>query len=102
MGFLSEISIRPREIRRLTGIERTAGARESALHSLMLAQASVPTLLGLFCDVNATVLAPPEPATGTLRISENATGPDRADGAGRLSGVTVAGVSSLAEAARGQ
>jgi hypothetical protein len=96
VGILSEISLRPREVRRLAGIdratrrlllggvipvwlgagfadwylhrrthiERTAGARESALHSLMLAQASVPTLLGLFCDVNATVLATSYVAAG--------------------------------------
>ncbi len=51
-------------LHRRSHIERTAGARESALHSLMLAQASVPTLLGLFCEVNATVLATSYAAAG--------------------------------------
>jgi hypothetical protein len=42
---------------RRTRIEDTAGARESAIHSLMLAEAGVPVMLGLFCEVNAGMLA---------------------------------------------
>jgi hypothetical protein len=44
-------------LHRRTRIEQTAGPRESALHSLMFAETGVPTLLGLFCEVNAGVLA---------------------------------------------
>ena len=44
-------------LHRRTHIERTAGPRESALHSLMFAETGVPILLGLFCEVNAGVLA---------------------------------------------
>jgi hypothetical protein len=44
-------------LHRRTHIEDTAGPRESALHALMFAQTGVPVLLGLFCEVNATVLA---------------------------------------------
>jgi len=43
-------------LHRRAHIERTAGPRESALHSLMFAETGVPVLLGLFCEVNATVL----------------------------------------------
>ncbi|WUI04062.1 diguanylate cyclase [Spirillospora sp. NBC_00431] len=39
-----------------THIETTAGARESMIHSLMMAEAGVPVALGLFCEVNAGVL----------------------------------------------
>lgn len=42
---------------RRTDIEHTAGVTESAIHSLMMAEAGVPTMLGLFCEVNAGVLA---------------------------------------------
>jgi hypothetical protein len=42
---------------RRTHIETTAGARESAIHSLMLAETGVPVMLGLYCEVNAGVLA---------------------------------------------
>ena len=42
---------------RRTRIEDSAGPRESALHSLMFAETGVPVLLGLFCEVNAGVLA---------------------------------------------
>ena len=42
---------------RRTGIERTSGPTESAIHSLMMAEAGVPTFLGLFCEVDAGVLA---------------------------------------------
>src|SRR4051795_9336620 len=41
---------------RRTDIEHTAGWTESAIHSLMMAEGGVPTMLGLFCEVNAGVL----------------------------------------------
>ena len=41
---------------RRTDIEHTAGATESAIHALMMAEGGVPTMLGLFCEVNAGVL----------------------------------------------
>lgn len=44
-------------LHRRTRIQDTAGPRESALHSLMFAETGVPILLGLFCEVNAGVLA---------------------------------------------
>ncbi len=44
-------------LHRRTRIEDTAGPRESAIHSLMFAETGVPVLLGLFCEVNAGVLA---------------------------------------------
>jgi hypothetical protein len=43
-------------IHRRTRIQDTAGARESVFHSLMFAETGVPVLLGLFCEVNASVL----------------------------------------------
>lgn len=42
---------------RRTGIERTAGPKESALHLLMLAQVGLPMLLALFFEINALVIA---------------------------------------------
>lgn len=51
-------------LHRRSHIERTAGARESAIHSLMLAEASVPVLMGLFCEINAAVLATSYAAVG--------------------------------------
>jgi hypothetical protein len=42
---------------RRSDIEHTAGTRESAIHGLMMIEASVPTLLGLFLEINAGVLA---------------------------------------------
>jgi hypothetical protein len=42
---------------RRSDIEHTAGTRESAVHALMMSEASVPTLLGLFFEVNAGLLA---------------------------------------------
>ncbi|MEV4254676.1 diguanylate cyclase [Spirillospora sp. NPDC049652] len=42
---------------RQTGIERNAGTKESVIHALMMAEAGVPVTLGLFCEVNAGVLA---------------------------------------------
>ena len=41
---------------RRTTIESTAGTTESAIHSAMMAEAGVPAMLGLFCEVNAGVL----------------------------------------------
>lgn len=42
---------------RRSEIDRTAGTTESAIHLTMMTESSVPTLLGLFCEVNAAVLA---------------------------------------------
>lgn len=44
-------------LHRRTHIEETAGPRESAMHALMFAETGVPVLIGLFCEVNAAVLA---------------------------------------------
>jgi hypothetical protein len=41
---------------RKTHIEHTSGAHESAIHALMLSEAGLPALLGLFLEVNAGVL----------------------------------------------
>jgi hypothetical protein len=42
---------------RRTNIETTAGVEESAIHALMMAQAGIPSTLGLFLEVNAGVIA---------------------------------------------
>jgi hypothetical protein len=42
---------------RRTHIETTSGARESMIHGLMMTEAGVPVALGLFCEINAGVLA---------------------------------------------
>ena len=42
---------------RQTSIETTAGTHESAVHALMMAQAGTASMLGLFLEVNAGVLA---------------------------------------------
>ncbi|RFU37942.1 diguanylate cyclase [Actinomadura logoneensis] len=42
---------------RQTGIEENAGTKESVIHALMMTEAGVPVTLGLFCEVNAGVLA---------------------------------------------
>ncbi|HWG26768.1 hypothetical protein [Actinospica sp.] len=42
---------------RRTRIADTSGTRESAILCLMMAEAAVPTMLGLFCQVDAEVLA---------------------------------------------
>ncbi len=42
---------------RQTRIEDTAGARESMIHLLMMAEAGIPVNLGLFCEINPGVLA---------------------------------------------
>jgi hypothetical protein len=52
---------------RRTRIEHTSGTRESAIHSLMMAEAGLPTFLGLFAEINAGVLAT---ATGTMAVHE--------------------------------
>lgn len=49
---------------RRTQIERTAGPRESAIHSLLFAETGVPILLGLFCEVNAGTLVTAYAAVG--------------------------------------
>lgn len=51
-------------LHRRTHIERTAGPRESLIHHLMFAETGVPVLLGLFCEVNAGVLATAYAAAG--------------------------------------
>ena len=42
---------------RRTNIEATAGAKESAIHALMMAEAGVPATLGLFFEINAGLLS---------------------------------------------
>jgi hypothetical protein len=42
---------------RRTDIEHTAGATESAIHAAMMSEAGIPTVLGLFFEVNAGLLA---------------------------------------------
>jgi len=42
---------------RRTSIETTAGTEESVIHALMMSEAGVPALLGLFFEVNAGVIA---------------------------------------------
>jgi hypothetical protein len=42
---------------RRTDIEHTAGVQESAIHAAMMLEAGVPSMLGLFCEVDAGVLA---------------------------------------------
>lgn len=44
-------------LHRRTHIQDTAGPLESATHLVMFAETGVPILLGLFCEVNAGVLA---------------------------------------------
>lgn len=48
-------------------IEHTADAAESAIHAAMMIEGGLPTLLGLFCEVNAGVLAL---TYGTLAVHE--------------------------------
>ncbi|HET6500743.1 MAG TPA: diguanylate cyclase/phosphodiesterase [Amycolatopsis sp.] len=52
---------------RRTRIETTSGVGESALHVLMMTEASIPTMLGLFCEVNAGV---PVVAGGALGLHQ--------------------------------
>lgn len=42
---------------RITHISETAGAKESSLHLLMIAELGLPTLAGLFMEINALVIA---------------------------------------------
>jgi hypothetical protein len=42
---------------RRTNIDHAAGAAESAIHAAMMAEGGLPALLGLFCEVDAGVLA---------------------------------------------
>jgi hypothetical protein len=42
---------------RATRIEKTAGAKESLMHLLMLVEAGIPLLAGLFLEITAPVLA---------------------------------------------
>lgn len=49
---------------RRTSIERTSGLSESAIHSLMMAEISVPLLLTLLCEVNPLLLAISAAAAG--------------------------------------
>ena len=56
-------------LHRRTHIERTSGPRESAIHSLMFAETGVPVLLGLFCEVNATVLLSAFAAVGAHSVT---------------------------------
>jgi hypothetical protein len=42
---------------RRTDIEHTAGATESMIHAAMMMEGGVPAMLGLFCEINAGVLA---------------------------------------------
>jgi hypothetical protein len=52
---------------RRTDIEHTAGSRESAIHALMMTEAGLPTMLGLFFEPDAGVLAA---ATASLAAHE--------------------------------
>jgi hypothetical protein len=54
---------------RRTDIEHTAGPTESAIHALMMAEGGVPTMLGLFCEVNAGVLAATYAALGVHELT---------------------------------
>lgn len=54
---------------RRTNIETTAGTEESAIHALMMAEAGVPALLGLFFEVNAGVLGATIAAWGLHEVT---------------------------------
>jgi len=54
---------------RRTHIEDTSGARESMIHALMMAEAGIPVTLGLFCEVNAGVLATSAGALGVHSLT---------------------------------
>ncbi len=56
-------------LHRRTRIEETAGPRESLIHHLMFAETGAPVLLGLFCDVNAGVLATAYGAVGVHTLT---------------------------------
>jgi hypothetical protein len=42
---------------RQTKIETTSGAKESVMHLIMMAEAGIPILTGLFLEMNAGALA---------------------------------------------
>jgi hypothetical protein len=52
---------------RRTDIEHTSGPTESAIHAAMMLEGGLPAMLGLFCEVNAGVLAL---TYGTLAVHE--------------------------------
>jgi hypothetical protein len=52
---------------RRTDIEHTAGVTESVIHAAMMIEGGLPTVLGLFCEINAGVLAL---TYGTLAVHE--------------------------------
>jgi len=54
---------------RRTDIEHTAGPTESVIHSLMMLEGGVPTMLGLFFEVNAGVLAATYAALGLHELT---------------------------------
>ena len=56
-------------IHRRTRIQDTAGSRESLIHALMFAETGIPVLLGLFCEVNASVLLSAYAAAGVHGVT---------------------------------
>lgn len=54
---------------RRTHIETTAGAHESAIHALMMTEAAIPAMLGLFLQVNAGVLLTAYAALGIHELT---------------------------------
>jgi hypothetical protein len=54
---------------RRTDIEHTAGTKESAIHAAMMLEGGLPTMLGLFCEVNAGVLAMTYGALGAHELT---------------------------------
>ncbi|MFJ8537213.1 diguanylate cyclase [Streptomyces sp. NPDC093591] len=54
---------------RRTGIERTSGAKESAVHALMMTEAGVPVVMGLLARVNPLVLT----TMGASAVAHGAT-----------------------------
>jgi hypothetical protein len=54
---------------RRTGIERTSGTKESALHALMMTEAGVPVVIGLVARVNPLVLT----TMGASAVAHGAT-----------------------------
>ena len=58
---------------RRTGIERTSGVRESAIHALMMTEISVPMLLTLLCEVNPLLLGSARLRPGCTRRRPSGT-----------------------------
>ncbi|MBT2675251.1 diguanylate cyclase [Streptomyces sp. ISL-14] len=54
---------------RRTGIERTSGTKESAVHALMMTEAGVPVVMGLLARVNPLVLS----TMGASAVAHGAT-----------------------------